>query len=143
MGQRASAGLPAKITEDNRETRIALAGATKHRVVAILNQAFDLIDKRDPAAALARKYEEDPLSYLERVHKLLGPEPGEGKTSNINGLFVLAARQAAQAPAVLDAEVVVEEPARLQVNDAAPIQVNDAKPARVQSGSSPDQPVDW
>jgi hypothetical protein len=26
-------------------------------------------------AALARKYQEDPLAYLERVHKLLGPPP--------------------------------------------------------------------
>jgi len=77
------------------------------RALAILEQSFDLIDKRDPAAALAAAYKRDPLAYLERVSKLCLPA-GEPKNANtLNSLFVLAAKQAAQLPppTVLDAEV--------------------------------------
>jgi hypothetical protein len=40
-----------------------------------------------------------PLAFLERVQKLTTPQVEAGKHSNFNNLFVLAAKQAAQAPA--------------------------------------------
>ena len=112
--------VPVEVSVPARQSRIT------GRALALLDQAFDLINnRRDPAKALAAAYDRDPLAFLERVSKLVTPPPADqGKnTNNINSLFVLAARQAAQLP-VLDA-VTIEDS------------------SGVQSGYSTSEPIDW
>jgi len=94
-------------TKDMRRERMS------NRALAILEDALDLVGKRAPAERLAQCFDDDPLAFLDWLAKYHTPAPvaEAGKQSNINNLFYLAARQAAQMPGqpalpIVDAEVV-------------------------------------
>lgn len=102
---------------------------TVHRARALFDQAFDAMEreaasgKRDHVARLVDAYHGDPLAYLERVHKMMGAEQGNGgSTLNINGLFLQAVMAAN--------------------GHTAQGKVIDADPVGVPSGLADTQPID-
>lgn len=96
------------------------------RVLAVLDMAVEDIVRRDPLPALRKAFDKDPVSFLERIAKLASP-PEVEKSSNINNLFLLAAKQAASQPQL---------PA-LPIIDAEAVDIG------VQSGYKDEQPIDW
>jgi len=110
------------------ETMAAKRSRITLRALALLDMGIDKIMQGDPATPLLEAYKRDPLAFLERAHKLgLDPGSSEGKPNSINNLFVLAAKQASQLPALPAATVI----------DAEVSEVG------VQSGSMGDEPIEW
>lgn len=106
------------------EAKAQMRDRINARALALIEQAFEQIANRaDPAGSLVKQYDKDAMTFIERAVKATTPPAEAGKPNNINNLFVLAAKQAAQLP-VLDAEAVPVEPG-------------------VQRGYEPDEPVDW
>lgn len=98
-------------------------GRLINRKLAIIEQAVELIAKGDPAADLAAEWKKDPKGFLDWLSKQVQEPASNEKASNINNLFLLAAKQVAQLP-IVDAEAVPVE-------------------AGVQPGYSTDEPTDW
>lgn len=102
---KASDGVPATTGGARGDSRGAVAAATRHRAVALLGQAFDILEGKrrgDFVDALAQRAIDDPISFLERAETLCGKASGEtkpgGNTFNLNdfgGLFAGAAAVAA------------------------------------------------
>lgn len=96
---------PARLEERGNSRAVARAD-TLHRAVALLGQAFDILAKQaaagkgDFAAVLAAQLLEDPLTGLERIAKLIPPEPaatgGANPLLNIGNLYLGAARAMAE-----------------------------------------------
>lgn len=96
-------GVPVKSKGED----LAMAGYARkltNRSRAFLEQAFDLLEERrrtgkgDFVAVLAAQIEEDPLTALERIAKLLPQEPpanaGGGLSLNFKDLYLSAAQVA-------------------------------------------------
>jgi hypothetical protein len=99
------------------------AALTKQRLHAIVGQVIDELERRratgkaDYVKALADEVEKGGIAALKALRDLLprdedAPNPG----TSFNGLFVLAAKQAAQLPG--DAPILVEEAQPVQLEGA-------------------------
>lgn len=101
-------GVPAKSEEEgakHRSTATLLGYRLTNRTRAILEQTFELADSRrgkagkvDYVEVLANQLCEDPLSFLERVARLLpteaAPSSSAPGTLNLNQLFLQATQLA-------------------------------------------------
>lgn len=94
-----AAAVQGKIVDG--DSRGAVVGVTRHRVVAVLNTALDMLEqdkvkgRRDFYKKLADELFEAPLAGLERIAKLLGVDQAPaaaGAPLNIGNLYVEAMR---------------------------------------------------
>jgi hypothetical protein len=124
------------------------AALTKQRIHAIVGQVIDELEHRratgkaDYVKALADEVEKGGIAALKALRDLLprdedAPNPG----TSFNGLFVLAAKQAAQLPGeapIIDAQPVKSE----QERRAAPL-VIDSTAEPVTAKALDEEPVEW
>ncbi len=95
---RASNGTPEKTRGENAAT--VLGRAVTQRVHAIVGQVFDELEKRakggkrDIVALVADYIEEQPMTGLERLAKLLPQEPTAPAATNLNMMFLQAVKLA-------------------------------------------------
>jgi hypothetical protein len=127
------------------ESRNEKRARASMRLLALLDMGLEEIGRRrDPVKALVEAWDRDPLAFLERMQKLVEPDAGQqkgGNTLNFNGLFGLVAKEAGQPlqalPPATDAEYTELG------TGAKPVGYIDDGGTGVQSGSKPEQPIDW
>jgi hypothetical protein len=133
------------LTVQDKNTALAMSGAHRGRITALVGQVIDEFDKRkkrgssDIVALIADEIETGPRGPIAGLKELLGllpPLPPEQAQAGASGaLASLAGVFAGAAAAAAGAAAVASSP---DTGD-----VIDVTPTRVQAGASDSQAIDW